>query len=114
MESDAMQKTKDVRNGDKLTVDQWFAIRKQAGLRIDPETAEVIWKYVQILDPYGVSRNQSAECDEIVVGYFARSPGSDVWVWFGDIPEATVDALFERMKAEIESPDDDCNLWDEE
>jgi len=36
------------------TVEQWLAIRKQAGLQIDPETAEVEWTYALTLDPYGV------------------------------------------------------------
>ena len=30
---------------DHLSVDQWLKIRKEAGLRIDPETAEVDWWY---------------------------------------------------------------------
>ena len=32
---------------------QWLAIRKEAGLKLDPETAEVEWCYAQTLDPYG-------------------------------------------------------------
>ena len=32
----------------------WLAIRKEAGRKIDPETAEVDWIYAQTLDPYGV------------------------------------------------------------
>jgi hypothetical protein len=26
--------------------------------------------------------------------YFARRPGSDIWVWFGDLPSATAKALW--------------------
>ncbi len=37
-----------------MTVEQWLAIRKEAGLRIDPETAEVMWSYEYVADPYGV------------------------------------------------------------
>ena len=40
---------------DQLTVEQWLQIRKETGLRIDPETAEVLWNYEYTLDPYGVS-----------------------------------------------------------
>src|SRR5215471_15178240 len=39
-----------IQNGKK----QWLAIRKEAGLRIDPETDEVMWNYRQTLDPYGI------------------------------------------------------------
>ena len=51
------------------------AIRKEAGRKIDPETAEVL------------------------LGFFARSPGSDVWVWFGDLSDATRDALWEKYRS---------------
>ena len=35
--------TRDKHLIDQLTVEQWLAIRKEAGLKIDPETAEVEW-----------------------------------------------------------------------
>ena len=35
---------------EKNNVEQWLAIRKEAGLKIDPETAEVDWCYAQTLD----------------------------------------------------------------
>ena len=35
-------------------MERWLAIRKEEGLKIDPETAEVYWSYEQVLDPYGV------------------------------------------------------------
>src|SRR5262249_47340067 len=41
-------------SGDQMPVKQWLAIRKEAGLKIDPETAEVTWIFVFELDPYGV------------------------------------------------------------
>ena len=39
---------------EKAEDEQWLAIRREAGLKIDPETAEVDWTYGQTLDPYGV------------------------------------------------------------
>ena len=36
--------------------------------------------------------------------YFARSPGSDIWVWFGDLPNATRDTLWEKHKAKLAFP----------
>src|SRR5262249_4109293 len=38
---------------DEMTVEEWLAIRKEAGLKIDPESAEVNWWYAQVADPYG-------------------------------------------------------------
>ena len=37
-----------------ISVDQWLKTRKEAGLKIDPETAEVGSWHGQILDPYGI------------------------------------------------------------
>jgi hypothetical protein len=73
---------------DKKVV-KWLAARKEAGLHIDPETAEVAGNYGQILDPYGVDPHLPAECQQGGWDYFARAPGSNVWVWFGDLPDAT-------------------------
>jgi len=36
-------------------VREWLSIRKEAGQRIDPQTAEVTWGYEQIMDPYRVA-----------------------------------------------------------
>ena len=32
---------------EQTAIEQWLAIRKEAGLKIDPETAEVEWIYAQ-------------------------------------------------------------------
>jgi hypothetical protein len=61
---------------------QWLAIRKEAGLKLDLETAEVEWCYAQTLDPYGVDPDLPEQCQQIGREYFARSPASDVWVNF--------------------------------
>jgi hypothetical protein len=44
------------------------------------------------------------ECQQVGREYFARSPGSDIWVWFGDLPEATRTALWERHKQKLAFP----------
>jgi len=84
--------------GDDMSVKQWLAIRKEAGLKIDPETAEVTWIYAWTVDPYGVHPDLPEEHQQAGREYFARSPGSDVWVDFGDLPAATRDALRERRR----------------
>ena len=75
-------------------IKKWLEIRKEAGLKIDPETAEVDWTYAQTLDPYGVDPELPEEYQQVGREYFARSPGSDVWVNFGDLPKGTSDALW--------------------
>ena len=86
------------------TVEQWLAIRKEAGLRIDPETAEVDWVYAQTLDPYGIFPDLPEECQQIGRAYFARSPGSEVWVHFGDLPKETAEALWKKHYRKLAFP----------
>ena len=38
----------------KRELEEWLAIRREAGLKINPETAEVDWCYALTLDPYAV------------------------------------------------------------
>jgi hypothetical protein len=80
------------------------ASRKEAGLKIDPETAEVEWTYAQTLDPYGVYPELPEEYWQVGREYFARFPGSDVWVWFGDLPDAIRSALWEKHKSKLAFP----------
>jgi hypothetical protein len=89
---------------------QWLAIREEAGLRIDPETAEVRWNYRQTLDPYGIGLYVPEEFESIGREYFARSPGSDIWVWFNDLPDAVYDRLWERLRLGDVKNDDDWLL----
>jgi hypothetical protein len=56
-------------------VQRLLASRKEAGLKIDPETAEVDWEYGQVMDPYGVYSDLPEECQQVGRQYFARSPG---------------------------------------
>jgi hypothetical protein len=76
---------------EKVDVKQWLAIRKEVGLHIDAEIAEVFWTYAQVLDPYGVEPDLSPEFRQTGRDSFAHSPRSDVWVWFGDLPAATLE-----------------------
>ena len=84
--------------------EQWLAIRKEAGLRIDPDTAEVEWDYAQTLDPYGVHPNLPEECRQVGRAYFARSPECDTWVWFGDLPGETRRRLWETHRSKLAFP----------
>src|SRR6266568_4916699 len=88
----------------QMTREQWLAIRKEAGLKIDPETAEVEWCYAQTLDPYGIDPDLPEEYQQVGREYFARSPGSDIWVSFHDLPATTRDALWEKHKSKVAFP----------
>ena len=98
------QHRKDLTMTDEMSVEQWLAIRKEAGLKIDPETAEVEWWYALVLDPYGV--NPEIKEVELCVGreYFAREPGSDIWVCFSDLPEKTSEALWDKHSRRLAFP----------
>jgi hypothetical protein len=87
-----------------MKIKKWLAIRKKAGRKIDPETAEVDWIYAQTLDPYGVYPELPEELQQVGREYFARSPGSDIWVLFADLPTATADALWEKHKHKLAFP----------
>jgi len=82
----------------QLAKEQWLALRKDAALRIDPETAELFWDYGQSFDPYGVEDDLPEEYQQIGRNYFARSPGSDVWVSFHDLPKVVRDRLARRAE----------------
>ena len=83
---------------------EYLSIRKEAGRHIDPATAEVFWTYAQTLDPYGINPDLPEECQQIGREYFARSPGSEIWVWFGDLPGAVADRLREMHRSRLLFP----------
>ncbi|WP_029583632.1 hypothetical protein [Bradyrhizobium sp. URHD0069] len=91
----------------EMTTEEWLAIRKEAGLTIDPDTAEVCCWYAQMVDPYGVFPELAKEYDCIGREYFARSRESHVWVCFSDLPEATRNALWQNREQKGETIDED-------
>jgi hypothetical protein len=92
---------------DGMTAEKWLAIRKEAGREIDPETAEVHCIKTAHIDPYGIYPELREYEGGIGKVYFARSPESDVWVVFSDLPRATAAALSEKLRmrgrAELEA-----------
>ena len=102
-ENDLSQTNNDVPTVE-VTVKYLDALRKEVGLHIDSETAEVEWTYAQTLDPYGDYPNLPEGCQQVGREYFARSPGSDVWVWFGDLPAAARNSLWEKHKSHLAFP----------
>lgn len=99
-----MSNTTEDTTENQLPVEQWLAIRKHEGLRIDPETAEVTWDYAYTLDPYSVDPDLPEEYRQVGREYFARSPGSDIWVCFRDLPGDTKERLWEMHCSELKFP----------
>jgi hypothetical protein len=77
---------------------QWLAAREAEGLKIDPETAEVITGCGDVGDPYDLIDRQPGEEFNSGRMWFARAPGGE-WIDFRDLPETTVAALW-RKRAE--------------
>ena len=73
-------------------------VRREAGLKIDPATAEVDWSYEQTLDPYGIDPDLPEELQQVGRQYFARAPGSDIWVSFYDLPDETRKMLWNKLR----------------
>ena len=67
---------------------QLLADRVRAASEINPETAEVLWCYVNVRDPYDIYDPEEGEV--VGRGHFARRPGG-TWVCFYDLPDATRD-----------------------
>jgi hypothetical protein len=86
-----------------IPVEEFLAIRKAEGSKIDARTAEVTWCYAQTLDPYGICELPE-EYQQVGREYFARAPGSHVWVCFDDLPQETREALWKVHKHELAFP----------
>jgi hypothetical protein len=85
--------------------DLWLALLKIAGQQIDPNnTAEVDWIYGLTLDPYGVYPDLPEEYQQVGREYFARAPGTKVWVSFHDLPQGTRDRLWARHSRKLAFP----------
>jgi hypothetical protein len=80
----------------EVTAEYLRALRKAAGAAIDPQTAEVMWEYTQLSDPYGDRPYVPPEASCVGRQLIVRAQGGDVWIWEGDLPEATRRAIRER------------------
>jgi hypothetical protein len=87
----------------EVTVEYLRKLHTAVGLQIDPETAEVDWIYGDGADPYGDQPYLPEENPCVGRVYFARSPGS-IWIAFGELPERTREALWEKHKSKLMFP----------
>jgi hypothetical protein len=79
----------------QVTTEYLNALRKAVGQLIDPETAEVNWWHVEMIDPYGDHEYIPPHFQCTGRAHFARAPGTDVWIDSEDLPEATNKRLCE-------------------
>ena len=110
-----MTQTPNETTHDQVSAEEWLAIRKEAGLTIDPRTAEVMWTYANTIDPYGVHTDLSDEEKQIGRVCFARAPGSEIWVHYSDIPAKTLAALrgSEQERRSLKAYDDQIHWLSE-
>jgi hypothetical protein len=80
----------------------WLAIRIEAAKHIDANTAEVTFFYTRSGDPYDIY--PPAEQYNVGRSYFARAPGSSIWVWLGDLPKVVSDALWAKHSHKLAFP----------
>ena len=77
---------------------------------IDPETAEVKCQPARAGDPYGVFQN-AAELGRVKRTYFARSPGSDIWVEWDHLPTEVQFRLWRKHKKADAGLRDPSSCW---
>lgn len=73
--------------------------RHATGRLIDPATAQMTSHKGSVLDPYGVLADDPMEEDLIGLVHFVCAPNSDHWVHISDLPDETVEEVFERLDA---------------
>jgi hypothetical protein len=77
--------------------------RRAAGLLLDPSIAKIDWTYAHTCDPYNDGLAFHPQEEQLGREYFARAPGSDIWVCVHDLPDATRDAIWERFGIGIDA-----------
>jgi hypothetical protein len=80
---------------ERADVEASLAVRTEAAKDIDPQTAEVTWWIAATHDPYGLYYDLPYK--DVGKLFFACAPGSDIWVSFQDLPDATRSALSKRI-----------------
>jgi hypothetical protein len=78
---------------------EWRMVREEAGRILDPDAADVICLYAETADPYGFCAKLPEGISCVARAYFARAVGSEVWIVFSDLPEATAERLWQRINA---------------
>jgi hypothetical protein len=83
----------------EINKDEFYACMKTEGLKINPKTAYVRNGYTHFGDPYDIEGPSPTKYEALRHMHYARAPGRDDWVWFGDLPVETRAALEDRLRA---------------
>jgi hypothetical protein len=75
----------------------FLADREEAAMLIDPENCEIMKHKTETLDPYGLF-DVPDEWSCIGSARFVRNLPDGEWVWFGDLPEAILNALTKHWR----------------
>lgn len=81
----------------------YLTVRREEAKHID-ETGDTTWWYGQTMDPYGVIPAMPEHLSQVGREYFARRPGSDIWVHFDDLDPAVRDKLSSKDRAKLAFP----------
>jgi hypothetical protein len=84
----------------KTEIDGSTSARRAEGMRIVAETAEVELFLMVEIDP----STFEPKFDRVRSGYFARAPGSDIWVEFCDLPDRTREKLWAAHEHKLAFP----------
>ena len=94
-----MSKNQSEADSPDRTVDEILTMCREAALKIDPSTAEVVWWMIVPGDPYGLFPIPGDACAER--GFFARNPGDEIWVSFDDLPKPVAKVLLEKHGSKL-------------
>jgi len=86
------------------------AMRIAAGKLIDPQTAEITWRYACMFDPYNDGLDVPEELQQVGREEFVRTLGADSWVHVRDLPETAREIILRRIHCK--ECDDDLLLRD--
>ena len=89
---------------------QHFKVLLEAAQHIDPETAEIKSEDVPFLDPYGVFLDIPND-HNVRRHYFARAPGSDIWVAWEHLPLNVEFGLWRKHKETDPALCDPLSCW---
>ena len=83
-------------NEDRITKEEFLADRRATGPVIDVETCEILKKFCNFFNPYGIDPG----CSEFRPGttIFVRSAESVGWVWAQDCRDEKRRALYDRIE----------------
>lgn len=106
-----MGRSRNIVNWEKMSIAERRQFFKDEALKIDPDTANYTWYTTLVDDPYELSEDlqvlewnfRSRISDES----FVAAPGSDLWIWHGDLPREVFDKLWRRVEEERAARFDD-------